>query len=187
MGSPFVKGNQYGRDFRFRPGQSGNPSGRHGKPSVLKEIEKALVQEIEIALPGEKKKRRMSFVELIAKVIITKASQGKFEFAKLVLEHIDGKPKESVDVVVRNPQETAEDIHRFLTLADEVNGNGNGATSSAELCEHDLTESEVVPAPQSQGSPVIPEQPKAVQRRPGRKKKLQDGDSETARDPKGVD
>src|SRR5829696_457586 len=76
---------------QFKPGQSGNPSGRKRKekkffdPNPMREI---LLEEIEITIRG--KKRKMTKAKALALKYVGMAMSGDYKAAALVLRHSGG-------------------------------------------------------------------------------------------------
>jgi hypothetical protein len=83
----FAKGNLIG----FQPGQSGNPAGR---PKVIV-VSEALRAQLAQQMPGADES---TFAEALAKALIDKALSGDVLAAREVLDRVEGKPKQSIDV-----------------------------------------------------------------------------------------
>ena len=76
---------------RFIPGTSGNLSGR---PKGSISIRDRIKQRLEEIPDGEKE----TYLELIVKQVLGKAVRGDFQMLKLVWEHTDGRPTESLRI-----------------------------------------------------------------------------------------
>ena len=88
----FLPGNAYG----FRPGQSGNPSGSQG--SIVTSLRKRL------AVSG----RKGSPAEEIAAKLIEKACEGDIQAIREILDRIEGKPRQAVDLALTDWRAVAE-------------------------------------------------------------------------------
>lgn len=69
----------------WRPGQSGNPS---GKPSY-----KPLTDAIRMELKADPKRARR-----IARMLLEKAEAGDLQAASVVMDRLEGKPAQSIDI-----------------------------------------------------------------------------------------
>lgn len=72
----------------FLPGQSGNPNGRPKGKSLTRLIRKALKAR---TLDGKPIEGNRNVAQLLADVFVAEALDGKFPFAKEVIDRIDGK------------------------------------------------------------------------------------------------
>lgn len=86
----FEKGNTEG----FKPGQSGNPSGRP-KSVTLSENYRQLLATL---VPNDPEGR--SFAELIAYKLVLNAALGDLASAKEIADRTEGKPRQAVDLDV---------------------------------------------------------------------------------------
>ena len=80
-------------ETRFRPGQSGNPAGRPRR-KTLGECIAALLDETDLygkPIPGGR-----SVADLLALTIVKEALEGKFPFAKEILDRTEGKVPDRV-------------------------------------------------------------------------------------------
>jgi type II secretory pathway component GspD/PulD (secretin) len=78
--------------YKFKPGQSGNPSGRpKGSVSIRTEVRK-LLQE------AAKEGSADTVAVALAKRLIHQAFDGDMKAMQMVIEHIDGKPQQSIDL-----------------------------------------------------------------------------------------
>jgi hypothetical protein len=84
----------YGRPpkgSRFKPGQSGNPSGRkrrHRPDEEKNPLRAFLLEEQTVKMAG--KKVKMAAIKVIAKSIVNKAMAGDYRSQKLILEQCGG-------------------------------------------------------------------------------------------------
>ena len=75
----------------WKPGQSGNPSGRRkGGPSLLKE----LLDELQKCEPGTRRKK----VRAVAVTLIDRAIDGDMGAQSLVWRYVEGNPTQPVDM-----------------------------------------------------------------------------------------
>ena len=143
---PFEEGNEAGKQFWFKKGQSGNPAGRPKKPHLIREIERAIARKIEIEVEGPNgvmKRKKVPFAQYIAEVAMEKAAEGEFQFIKLIMEHLHGRPIQRTEIVVSSAEEQANEINDFLEKIKRVN---SGESTDA-----------VVPTPDTQGSSGVSE------------------------------
>lgn len=76
------------KPHQWKPGQSGNPSGRpKGAVSLTAKLRQALEVEIK---PG------LTTADLLVKVAIKAASKGDYKFWKEILDRIDGKVPDKI-------------------------------------------------------------------------------------------
>jgi hypothetical protein len=80
----FATGNQIGR--QFQPGQSGNPKGRP--------TERPLTASLREALNADDGK----LIETLAQVSIDKALSGDFRYFREIMDRVDGKVTDRLDV-----------------------------------------------------------------------------------------
>lgn len=80
----FGRGNRIGP--RFRPGQSGNPKGRPPERPLTASLREALD-----ANDGE-------LIETLARVAVDKAEGGDFRYFKEIMDRVDGKVTNRLDV-----------------------------------------------------------------------------------------
>jgi hypothetical protein len=112
-GRPFVKGNTLAQDFWYRPGQSGNPS---GKPAH-KEVSKALRARLAELAPGDKLGR--SNAEMLADQWIRVGLSGNIPALISLTDRAEGKPAVVVGVSgtpdgLRELIEGVEEVHKQL-------------------------------------------------------------------------
>ncbi len=100
---------------RWRPGYSGNPRGRPPKGQALSEhLRNVLAEEVE-TVGG----CRVTRARLLAKALVERATAGDMRAARLVLEHVDGKPAPK--------RETQDQDHETHGQDHEANGHEAGA------------------------------------------------------------
>ena len=80
----------------WKPGQSGNPRGRPKERPIAAELKKLAAEQIKVSAGG--KDIEGSRLELLARVAWGKAMKGDFRFVKELLERIDGKVIEQIDL-----------------------------------------------------------------------------------------
>ena len=76
-------------EYQFKPGQSGNPSGRRKGPQG-KSIAKAIKGLVDEGLEGK------DLAEALARVAVKRALSGDIRFYQMILERIDGKVADKV-------------------------------------------------------------------------------------------
>lgn len=110
---------------RFKPGQSGNPTGRRKRPmSVRDQLEDILKRKIDIPQNGRIK--RMSLQELVLTTLVNKAAKGDLAAFKTVLDLMDSHEdtdRETIDPGLLGPegQSIIENFAKqFLVGRDEV-------------------------------------------------------------------
>lgn len=90
----------------WKPGQSGNPNGRPKKENTFSDIARELMSanEIEIEYTIKDKTTHLSFKSSkpiyygVATALIKEALSGKVNAAKELLDRIEGKPNQSIDL-----------------------------------------------------------------------------------------
>jgi hypothetical protein len=81
------------KEHQFKPGQSGNPGGRPRGESVTATLRRLL----------EKQHNGKSIQELVAERIIKEALTGKFQFAKELLDRVEGRPAQKLELDSKEP------------------------------------------------------------------------------------
>ena len=72
---------------QFRPGVSGNPSGRRtSPPSLSQRLDRILAEKVEVSERGQS--RRISREEVFLRQMVAKAIGGDRQFGRLVLEYL---------------------------------------------------------------------------------------------------
>lgn len=110
---------------RFKKGQSGNPGGRPKGRSVT-----AIVRELLDAdtFGGKKLAGGKRVADLVAERIVAEAVRGKFPFAREILERLEGKTSQPLDVTA------AGDLFRTVLYLPE-NGRDNVADAQRDPAE----------------------------------------------------
>lgn len=110
---------------RFKPGQSGNPSGRRKRPkSVRDQLDDILKRKVEVTKNGLIK--RVSMQELMLTTLVNKAAKGDLSALKTVLdlkESHEDTDRETIDPGLLGPegQSIIENFaNQFLDGRDEV-------------------------------------------------------------------
>lgn len=89
---------------QFLPGVSGNPLGKPpGALSVVAEIKKQLD---EIAEEDPQKRKKLEL--LVRKVIIKAINDGDTSMIRDIIDRVDGKPKQSIEIDDNRTDETKE-------------------------------------------------------------------------------
>lgn len=114
---------------RFKPGQSGNPSGRPRKKSAT--IAESMARELNtfITVNEGGKQRRIRKLDAIAKQQTNKAAQGDPKATRLVIEAVEPRQVDLKDNLSPVLQEMRA-IHRKHELA---NHNGTRAAAASDL------------------------------------------------------
>lgn len=87
----------------FKPGQSGNPSGRP-KSKLLSEAYRAAL--------AEELKNGRTCAEEIAKEMVKLAMKGKYMHASEIADRVEGKPRQAYDVELSVNDELAEIVEK---------------------------------------------------------------------------
>lgn len=81
----------YGRpplETRFRPGASGNPSGkRKAKPTLSQRLDRILAESVSVTEGG--KSKRMTKEEIFLRQMVTRAIGGDRHFGRLLLDYLE--------------------------------------------------------------------------------------------------
>jgi hypothetical protein len=103
---------EVGKGTRFKPGQSGNPSGR--ARDVVSKVMRDMLPE-----PCPLDKNGLAWAEAIALAVFKKAVRGDVRAAAEIFDRTEGRPKQSVQVSataeVRAIPANLEDVDRRLT------------------------------------------------------------------------
>lgn len=117
----FNKGITLGAEYRWQPGQSGNPSGRPKKSLIDSALEALLAEPIR----RKSKHPERTKARLLAKAILKHALKGNFKFAQLAAEREGGKPMQPIDMNAKidampnDPQFLKARIHELLSKRKE--------------------------------------------------------------------
>lgn len=97
-------------EYRFKPGQSGNPGGRPKEKPVTDELRRLMDREV----PNDREGR--TYAEVLAQAILHAALKGKVDAARELLDRIEGRVPHSVAAVVETPREnlTREQVEERL-------------------------------------------------------------------------
>jgi hypothetical protein len=93
----FVSGHDIGRETRFKPGQSGNPSGRPRKTVLDEALRDFLASQ---RLTGEDEsgpQEQKTAARVLVEALFQQAIAGKPGIAKLLIERAGGKPRQAVE------------------------------------------------------------------------------------------
>lgn len=97
---------------RFRPGQSGNPGGRPKRETSLEEaFARELMKIIKVTEGG--KERRLTKLQMIAKVATNSSIKGDFKFTSLIMQLMAGRKENSITAGDSFPQLDGEMIKRI--------------------------------------------------------------------------
>lgn len=77
---------------QFTPGKSGNPNGRPKGSGVADRLRRLL--EEEVTLKGKK----LTMADALAQVVLNKAMKGDHKFVKEILDRLDGKVTDRLEV-----------------------------------------------------------------------------------------
>jgi len=92
------------KPYHWKPGQSGNLSGRPKGSEVLSDCLRKVARQ---------RKGGKSHMELVAKALFLKAEAGNVEAAKLILERLEGKAPDSLQI-------TGQLAHATLDINDII-------------------------------------------------------------------
>lgn len=94
-------------DTQFKPGASGNPSGRpRGSRNLSTILREMLEEEIEVSIDGTK--QRKQFGDVIIRRLLKKANDGDIRAITEIFDRVEGKAKQAneikgdVTVVIRH-------------------------------------------------------------------------------------
>ncbi len=93
------------RPYRWKPGQSGNPSGRPAIQKLSAAIRNILGQSVP-GLDG------VTYAELIAETLAEKAAAGDVRAAEILADRAEGRPSQSLDLQVTQLTERFEKMSR---------------------------------------------------------------------------
>lgn len=103
----FVKGHSVGAEYRFKPGQTGNPHGRPKKSIVDEMMEEFLAETVKTPVRFRKKHgrpKRDKAARLLVTAMFYQALAGKRGMAQLIAERVGGKPLQAIDAKVEEVQ-----------------------------------------------------------------------------------
>jgi hypothetical protein len=117
------------RETRFKPGQSGNPSGRPKKNTIT--LAEAFTRELNTSVTVTEggKSKKMTKIDAIAKHQTIKAVQGDHKALAFLIKTVEPRETDSKDNLAPVLLELRA-IHQKHETADQ---NGNSKTTSSEL------------------------------------------------------
>lgn len=87
------------KERQFKPGQSGNPAGKKPGTIALKTyIKKWLAAEEDFKNPITKETEKLSQYDILVLMQIAKARKGDTRAFEALLDRVEGKPKQSIDL-----------------------------------------------------------------------------------------
>lgn len=104
---------------QFKPGESGNPSGRpRGTKNLSTILREMLQEEIEVDVNGKKEKKTLS--DVLVRKLLKKANDGDVRAIQEVFDRTEGKAKQEVvsTNVNYNTELTQDEIKK---IADSLN------------------------------------------------------------------
>jgi hypothetical protein len=79
---------------RFKPGMSGNPSGRRKpKPTLSQRLDRILTESVRVTEGGESK--RMTKEEVFLRQMVTRAIGGDRQFGRLLLDYLERRQEKT--------------------------------------------------------------------------------------------
>ena len=122
---------------QFKPGKSGNPSGRpKGKRSFNEIVEKSVMTPVEISTNG--RRRRVPAIEAIILRAVKKALEGDLSSQKMVMSifqgrGLDGPAAGSEEAQAQQWAEARESLRRKLDALDDDNPAEPGAGAGEKI------------------------------------------------------
>ena len=80
----------------FQPGQSGNPNGRPVKRPLTEALKRLLAGDTTVKIDG--KERKLPTIDALMRVAINRAMKGDPRFMREILDRVDGKVLEQLDL-----------------------------------------------------------------------------------------
>ena len=108
---------------KFKPGQSGNPSGR--PKNVLSKALRKKLEELESDLPDARQK-----ADVIVDKLYELAAAGNLEAIKIVLDRMEGRPRQSFNVTTDSRERIERAIDNLIATATQ---NGDTLTREGAL------------------------------------------------------
>jgi hypothetical protein len=84
------------KEFQFKPGESGNPSGGHKGLHLTTLLRKLLDEEIEVEDAETHLKRKIRKAELVTVALLKQANKGNVKAIREILDRIDGKVPQKI-------------------------------------------------------------------------------------------
>jgi len=114
------------KQYRWRPGTSGNPKGRPKLPAVLSD---ALRHRLGETAPGDKHRR--TFAQRIAERLCEAALRGSVSAAVAIMDRVEGKPQQSLVGANGKPlfpsnEDITVELRKLIDEIKEKNGNDVG-------------------------------------------------------------
>lgn len=138
-----------GNEHRFRPGQSGNPSGGSGrKKDEHRLTTKALVVDLaRRATPNITRalglSSHASYAQCLSRALIRRALAGDLQAAALILNYSEGAPKSHLTFV---DETMTEKVNEVRIIFEESNGDGRLRTLPTTIDGHLAEESKALAA-----------------------------------------
>lgn len=102
------------RAGQFKPGQSGNPHGSGGSLSLVALIKEELRLVPERGLDGVDNDEHYENAKLLVQRMVREAIDGNFQYAKEILDRVDGKPV----VPISGPAGGAIEVRQEMKIID---------------------------------------------------------------------
>lgn len=120
----FKQGHSIGKDHWYKPGQSGNPSGRPSKSILDQALEFELQRLTKVKKDNKGNWKKIVVARQIAKQVIKQLMGGKRGMAQLVFERIGGKPLQQIEgkFETTNYSDPAARRERIRQLQKELYG-----------------------------------------------------------------
>jgi Family of unknown function (DUF5681) len=108
-------------ETQFKPGVSANPGGRPKGRSITARL-RDLLEKGEIN--GKPVRNGEHLADLVAEVIVTKALKGDHRFMQMLIDRVDGKLTQKIELGTDNATDA---IRQFLRGDDEPTGTSDEA------------------------------------------------------------
>jgi hypothetical protein len=86
-------------EYRWKPGQSGNPKGRPKGKSITECVRETLERELNGKVT----------TQILAETVVKHALQGKYPFLKELWDRLEGRPEEKHEITLPSAKTTFED------------------------------------------------------------------------------
>ncbi|MBA3806388.1 MAG: hypothetical protein H0X14_11840 [Acidobacteria bacterium] len=123
----------------FRPGQSGNPSGR--PKNVLSKALRKKLEEVESDAEGAR-----SNADMIADKLVEVALGGNLEAIKIVLDRMEGRARQSINVTTDSRERIERAIDNLISTATQEGDTLSRDAALALLAEYDDEAAELLNA-----------------------------------------